>query len=189
MVNFKTEARFRGQFVMSHPGKTMTNSHTPTYPRTIRRGHSLQPPLVTHPLYHLFLESHVGGSFLCEGVRGHFSKCQNDASAFTVRKQLAYNKVEGHSLNNKKVDTVTSFILAEKIHDCACLFSGTSVSSMVMCADHPGLTFTLALVRTEPTYNQPMQQWSFVSDFAVSQYTIKSLPAVMTSLTSSIVSV
>ncbi|XP_032398648.1 FRAS1-related extracellular matrix protein 3 [Etheostoma spectabile] len=48
--------------------------------------------------------------------------------------------------------------------------SGTSVSSMVMCADHPGLTFTLALVRTEPTYNQPMQQWSFVSDFAVRDY-------------------
>ncbi|TNN89506.1 FRAS1-related extracellular matrix protein 2 [Liparis tanakae] len=47
---------------------------------------------------------------------------------------------------------------------------GTSVSSMVLCADHPGLTFTLALVRTEPTYNQPMQQWSFVSDFAVRDY-------------------
>lgn len=42
------------------------------------------------------------------------------------------------------------------------------MSSMVMCAEHPGLTFTLSLVRTEPTYNQPMQQWSFVSDFAVS---------------------
>jgi len=39
---------------------------------------------------------------------------------------------------------------------------------MVMSADHPGLTFTLSLVRTEPTYNQPMQQWSFISDFAVS---------------------
>lgn len=53
------------------------------------------------------------------------------------------------------------------------MFSGTSVSSMVMCADHPGLTFTLSLVRTEPTYNQPMQQWSFVSDFAVSQCPLK----------------
>lgn len=53
------------------------------------------------------------------------------------------------------------------------MFSGTSVSSMVMCADHPGLTFTLSLVRTEPTYNQPMQQWSFVSDFAVSQCLLK----------------
>lgn len=41
---------------------------------------------------------------------------------------------------------------------------------MVICADHPGLTFTLVLVRTEPTYNQPMQQWSFVSDFAVSHF-------------------
>lgn len=47
------------------------------------------------------------------------------------------------------------------------------MSSMVICADHSGLTFTLALVRTEPTYNQPMQQWSFVSDFAVSHLTVK----------------
>ncbi|XP_023190178.1 FRAS1-related extracellular matrix protein 3 [Xiphophorus maculatus] len=59
---------------------------------------------------------------------------------------------------------------------------GTSVSSMVMCADIPGLTFTLALVRTEPTYNQPMQQWSFVSDFAVRDYsgtyTVKLVPCI-----------
>lgn len=55
---------------------------------------------------------------------------------------------------------------AVKVYDS--VLSGTSVSSVVMCADHPGLTFTLNLVRTEPTYNQPMQQWNFVSDFAVS---------------------
>ncbi|KAG5844890.1 hypothetical protein ANANG_G00132970 [Anguilla anguilla] len=57
---------------------------------------------------------------------------------------------------------------------------GTSLSSMVMSPDHPGLTFTLSLVRTEPTYNQPMQQWSFVSDFAVRDYsgtyTVKLIP-------------
>ncbi|XP_028974102.2 FRAS1-related extracellular matrix protein 3 [Esox lucius] len=57
---------------------------------------------------------------------------------------------------------------------------GSTLSSMVMCADHPGLTFTLSLVRTEPTYNQPMQQWSFVSDFAVRDYsgtyTVKMIP-------------
>uniref|UniRef100_H3DK22 Fras1 related extracellular matrix 3 n=1 Tax=Tetraodon nigroviridis TaxID=99883 RepID=H3DK22_TETNG len=47
---------------------------------------------------------------------------------------------------------------------------GSSGSSVVMCADHPGLTFTLSLIRTEPTYSQPMQQWSFVSDFAVRDY-------------------
>uniref|UniRef100_A0A8C5DN43 Calx-beta domain-containing protein n=1 Tax=Gouania willdenowi TaxID=441366 RepID=A0A8C5DN43_GOUWI len=59
---------------------------------------------------------------------------------------------------------------------------GASVSSMAMCADHPGLTFTLALVRTEPTYNQPMQQWSFISDFAVRDYsgtyTVKLVPCI-----------
>ncbi|KAM8975891.1 FRAS1-related extracellular matrix protein 2 [Pelodytes ibericus] len=46
----------------------------------------------------------------------------------------------------------------------------TSLGSMIMSADHPGLTFTLSLVRSEPTYNQPVQQWSFVSDFAVRDY-------------------
>lgn len=38
---------------------------------------------------------------------------------------------------------------------------------MVMSADQPGLTFSLSLIRSEPTYNLPVQQWSFVSDFAV----------------------
>jgi len=42
------------------------------------------------------------------------------------------------------------------------------VKSIVLSADHPGLTFNLTLVRTEPTYSQPIQQWMFISDFAVS---------------------
>ncbi|KAK7925953.1 hypothetical protein WMY93_008263 [Mugilogobius chulae] len=41
---------------------------------------------------------------------------------------------------------------------------------MVMSVDHPGLTFNLTLVRSEPTYNQPVQQWTFTSDFAVRDY-------------------
>ncbi|KAI7790051.1 putative fras1 related extracellular matrix protein 2b [Triplophysa rosa] len=58
--------------------------------------------------------------------------------------------------------------------------SATPLTSMVMCAEHPGLTFNLSLVRSEPTYNQPMQQWTFISDFAVRDYTgtytVKLLP-------------
>ncbi|XP_059186594.1 FRAS1-related extracellular matrix protein 2b [Centropristis striata] len=54
------------------------------------------------------------------------------------------------------------------------------ITSMVMCPDHPGLTFNLSLVRNEPTYNQPIQQWTFVSDFAVRDYsgtyTVKLIP-------------
>lgn len=46
-------------------------------------------------------------------------------------------------------------------------FLASSLTSMVMSADHPSLTFSLSLIRSEPTYNQPVQQWSFVSDFAV----------------------
>ncbi|XP_072514172.1 FRAS1-related extracellular matrix protein 2a [Salminus brasiliensis] len=46
----------------------------------------------------------------------------------------------------------------------------SSLISMVMSADHPGLTFNLSLVRTEPTYNHPVQQWMFTSDFAVRDY-------------------
>ncbi|XP_040187457.1 FRAS1-related extracellular matrix protein 3 [Rana temporaria] len=57
---------------------------------------------------------------------------------------------------------------------------GTSLSSMVMSADHPELTFTLSLIRSEPSFRQPVQQWSFVSDFAVRDYsgtyTVKLIP-------------
>ncbi|XP_065136876.1 FRAS1-related extracellular matrix protein 2-like [Paramisgurnus dabryanus] len=49
--------------------------------------------------------------------------------------------------------------------------SASPMTSMVMCADHPGLTFNISLVRSEPTYNQPVQQWTFISDFAVRDYT------------------
>ncbi|KAM9436971.1 FRAS1-related extracellular matrix protein 2-like [Salvelinus alpinus] len=48
--------------------------------------------------------------------------------------------------------------------------TASSLSSMVMCEDNPGLTFNLSLVRSEPTYNQPVQQWTFTSDFAVHDY-------------------
>ncbi|XP_035998935.1 FRAS1-related extracellular matrix protein 2a [Fundulus heteroclitus] len=55
-----------------------------------------------------------------------------------------------------------------------------SLSSMVMSVDHPGLMFNLTLVRSEPTYNQPVQQWTFISDFAVRDYsgtyTVKLIP-------------
>lgn len=57
---------------------------------------------------------------------------------------------------------------------CLALFLATFLASftnsMIMSADHPGLTFSLRLIRSEPTYNQPEQQWSFVSDFAVSYW-------------------
>ncbi|KAG1699840.1 FRAS1-related extracellular matrix protein 2 [Nymphon striatum] len=38
--------------------------------------------------------------------------------------------------------------------------------SMVTSSDHPELTFTLRLVKGQPTYAQPEQEWEFVSDFA-----------------------
>lgn len=58
--------------------------------------------------------------------------------------------------------------------------AANKVSSMVMSVDHPGLTFNLTLVHNEPTYNQPVQQWTFTSDFAVRDYsgtyTVKLIP-------------
>ncbi|KAM9295746.1 LOW QUALITY PROTEIN: FRAS1-related extracellular matrix protein 3 [Morus bassanus] len=57
---------------------------------------------------------------------------------------------------------------------------GTSLASMVMSADHPGITFTLSLLRSELTFHQHVQQWSFISDFAVRDYsgtyTVKFIP-------------
>lgn len=54
VVNFKTEARFRGQFVMSHPGTPLTliahssahsrPPHTHSLPEAVPCGRSAQPP-------------------------------------------------------------------------------------------------------------------------------------------------
>ncbi|KAF5923395.1 hypothetical protein HPG69_006564 [Diceros bicornis minor] len=44
---------------------------------------------------------------------------------------------------------------------------GTSLSSWVMSADHPDATFTLSLLRSEPTFHRPAQHSSFISDFAI----------------------
>ncbi|XP_028838984.1 FRAS1-related extracellular matrix protein 2a [Denticeps clupeoides] len=56
----------------------------------------------------------------------------------------------------------------------------SSSTSAVFSMDHPGLTFNLTLVRSEPSYNQPVQQWTFISDFAVRDYsgtyTVKLIP-------------
>ncbi|XP_033743920.1 LOW QUALITY PROTEIN: extracellular matrix protein 3-like [Pecten maximus] len=48
--------------------------------------------------------------------------------------------------------------------------SGTGVVSMVTSPDHPDMTFTLTLVRSDPTFDQPNQLWQFESDFAVKDY-------------------
>lgn len=45
---------------------------------------------------------------------------------------------------------------------------GTDNAAMVMSAAHPELQLSLSLVRSETTYNNPEQKWSFVSDYAVS---------------------
>ncbi|XP_071087584.1 FRAS1-related extracellular matrix protein 2-like [Haliotis cracherodii] len=46
----------------------------------------------------------------------------------------------------------------------------TKLESMVTSPDHPSLTFTLKLIRSEPTFEQPEQLWEFVSDYAVRDY-------------------
>ncbi|XP_076321017.1 FRAS1-related extracellular matrix protein 2-like [Tachypleus tridentatus] len=61
---------------------------------------------------------------------------------------------------------------------------GSGLTSMVMSQDQPELTFTLELIRSEPTYAQPEQQWEFVSDLAVRDYSgnyhVKLIPCTAT---------
>ncbi|XP_038617794.1 FRAS1-related extracellular matrix protein 2 [Tachyglossus aculeatus] len=66
---------------------------------------------------------------------------------------------------------VVNFKTEARFHGLFVLSHPASVaSSTITSTDHPGLTFSLHLVRSDPTYHQPMQQWSFVSDFAVRDY-------------------
>ncbi|XP_068203768.1 FRAS1-related extracellular matrix protein 2-like [Palaemon carinicauda] len=46
----------------------------------------------------------------------------------------------------------------------------SSVKSTVTSEDHPDLTFSLTLVKSQPTYTNPQQNWQFVSDYAVRDY-------------------
>ncbi|KAL6483774.1 hypothetical protein MHYP_G00086460 [Metynnis hypsauchen] len=47
---------------------------------------------------------------------------------------------------------------------------GSSVQSVVRCVDQPVLSFSLSLLSTESTFNQPMQTWSFTSQHSVHDY-------------------
>ncbi|XP_072552171.1 FRAS1-related extracellular matrix protein 2-like [Salminus brasiliensis] len=48
--------------------------------------------------------------------------------------------------------------------------SGSSVQSEVKCVDQPALSFSLALLSTESTFNHPVQTWSFTSRHSVRDY-------------------
>ena len=48
--------------------------------------------------------------------------------------------------------------------------SGSEDNAMVMSQSHPELQMSLNLIRSEATYNNPEQKWSFVSDYAVSSF-------------------
>ncbi|KAL8593533.1 hypothetical protein ACOMHN_048747 [Nucella lapillus] len=47
---------------------------------------------------------------------------------------------------------------------------GTEQESMVMSRDHSDLTFSMDLVRSDATYEQANQEWAFVSDLSVRDY-------------------
>ena len=55
---------------------------------------------------------------------------------------------------------------------------------MVVSRDQPHLSFALKLVRSEKTYEYPLQSWQFVSDYAMRDYTgtyyVKLLPCTAT---------
>ncbi|XP_076467569.1 extracellular matrix protein 3-like [Babylonia areolata] len=57
---------------------------------------------------------------------------------------------------------------------------GTELESMVMSVDHPDLTFSMDLIRSDATYEQANQEWAIVSDFSVRDYsglyTVKLIP-------------
>ena len=59
-------------------------------------------------------------------------------------------------------------------------YSVSAAESKVTSVNHQDLTFTLNLVRSDKTFNNPEQQWSFVSNYAVTDYsgdyTIELLP-------------
>uniref|UniRef100_A0A8C4NEW7 FRAS1 related extracellular matrix 2a n=1 Tax=Eptatretus burgeri TaxID=7764 RepID=A0A8C4NEW7_EPTBU len=72
---------------------------------------------------------------------------------------------------NKEGRLVVNFRTEARFHGLfVTSHPGTSAQAMVFCEDHSSLTFTLHIIHSERTFNQPEQQWSFISDFAVRDY-------------------
>ena len=46
----------------------------------------------------------------------------------------------------------------------------SSSESTITSTHHQDLTFTLTLERSDSTFNYPEQQWSFISNYAVTDY-------------------
>lgn len=66
VVNFKTEARFRGQFVMSHPGMSLAPLCIHSYPKLVPKVNSVQAGAYWVTLWptsslHLFVEFRLRG--------------------------------------------------------------------------------------------------------------------------------
>uniref|UniRef100_A0A8B9GXR1 FRAS1 related extracellular matrix 2b n=1 Tax=Astyanax mexicanus TaxID=7994 RepID=A0A8B9GXR1_ASTMX len=102
----------------------------------------------------------------CSVIAVVFLICWVSVTECVLQTQLIQNQFKCSGLN------FNLFFVQSVITDLTTLPSPASpLTSMIMCSDHPGLTFNLTLVRSEPTYSQPMQQWTFLSDFAVSYYT------------------
>lgn len=99
----------------------------------------------------LFVESHSGGTIKTAG------ECYFSPITQQLCTDTGVMCVKDNTLCLNQSSVVNFSYLA------------TSTASMVMSVDHPGLTFNLTLLRSEPTYNQPVQQWTFTSDFAVSK--------------------
>ncbi|XP_078683006.1 FRAS1-related extracellular matrix protein 2-like [Branchiostoma floridae x Branchiostoma belcheri] len=61
---------------------------------------------------------------------------------------------------------------------------GSQLTSMVMSGENDRLTFTLENIRSQTTFNQPDQEWEFISDYAVRDYSgtyqIKLVPCTTT---------
>uniref|UniRef100_UPI00358F97B5 FRAS1-related extracellular matrix protein 2-like isoform X2 n=1 Tax=Myxine glutinosa TaxID=7769 RepID=UPI00358F97B5 len=82
---------------------------------------------------------------------------------------------------NKEGRLVVNFRTEARFHGLfVTSHPGTSAQAMVFSEDHSSLTFTLHIIHSERTFNQPEQQWSFISDFAVRDYsgayTVKLIP-------------
>ena len=49
-------------------------------------------------------------------------------------------------------------------------FLSSAAESTVTSVQHPELSFTLNLIRSDKSFSTPEQQWSFVSNYAITDY-------------------
>lgn len=159
VVNFKTEARFRGQFVMSHPGKIVAPTCTHTYPKFILCGHPIQAAsywITLWPTSFIYSCSSTLGVLPVWKCQRSFQQMSKWPFSVYSQETSSTNKTKDHS-TIKKAETVPSLGLDEMQ---ICMYA--DLKCMFLFRNHCVIHGDLCWPPRADVHSRPGQNWAYI---------------------------